>query len=98
MDRLALPEVLKQLRRDLLEAQREGEGQSLRFLTDDVEVELQVVATEDGSVKGGVKFWVVNAEAGGGSSQASTQKLKLKLKPVDEQGNPLRVSDQDWRR
>ena len=58
MERTPLSQVLIQLRKDLLEAQKEGEGKDLRFLVQDAEVELQVVATTDTKGGAGVRFWV----------------------------------------
>jgi hypothetical protein len=93
MDGLELADVLAQLRANLAQAQQEGAGQDLRFALDDIEVELQVAVTKEGTGKAGVKFWVINAEAGGKLSDVTTQKIKLKMKAVDKDGHPLAIAD-----
>ena len=84
MDKIELPTMLGRLREDLLKTQTEGKGSDLQFRIEDIEIELQIVATEGGSGGGGVKFWVLNADAKINASEVKTQKLKLKLKPIDQ--------------
>ena len=79
MENIELSEMLGQLREDLLKARAKSEGSDLKFQIEDIEIELQIVATKGGKGGGGVKFWVYNAEAEANASQAKTQKLKLKL-------------------
>jgi hypothetical protein len=84
---IPLPKMLAQLRSDLLEARAEGEGtEDLRFLVDDIEIELQMATTQDEESGMGIKFWVLNAEAKGKSAAAATQKLKLRLKAQGREG------------
>ena len=97
MDKIALSEMLGQLRQDLLQAQGEGVGSELKFRIEDIEIELQIVATKAVGGDVGVKFWVYNADAKVNASEAKTQKLKLKLKPVSADGTPLDVGDKDAR-
>ena len=93
MDGLELADVLAQLRVNLAQAQQDGVGQDLRFALDDVEVELQLAVTKEEEGKAGVKFWVINAEAGGKLSDVTTQKIKLKMKVVDKDGRPVAIAD-----
>lgn len=83
MENIPLSEMLGQLREELLTARAKSEGSDLKFQIEDIEIELQIVTTKGGKGGGGVKFWVYNAEAEINASQAKTQKLKLKLKPVN---------------
>lgn len=100
-NKIPLPNLLSQLRQDLSQAQADGEGSDLRFQIEDIEIELQLVATQKAEGGGGIKFWVINADAKIEGSQALTQKLKLKLKPVkvetDGKPNdgPMLISDTD---
>ncbi len=80
MDGPELSDVIAKLRASLIEAQRAGQGQALRFLIEDIEVELQFAVTKEGTGSAGVKFWVIEAKADGKYSNAVTQKIKMKLK------------------
>jgi hypothetical protein len=91
MERTPLSQVLIQLRKDLLEAQKEGEGKDLRFIVQDAEVELQVVATTEAEVGGGVRVWVLSAEGGGKAGETVTQTLRLKLRPVGDDDQPSKI-------
>ena len=93
MDKIPLSEMLAQLRKDLLQTQEEGKGSDLKFLIEDIEIELQVVTTKEAGGGGGVKFWVYDANAKVNASEAKTQKLKLKLKVVGADGkSPLPIA------
>ena len=87
---IPLADVIRELRRELLTAMKAGEGESLRFEVQDLEVEMQVAVTKSGEVSGGggVKFWVLNADSSvSGKYQSSRiQKLKLKLRPKTDDG------------
>ena len=93
MDKIPLSEMLAELRKELLEAKLEGQGSDLKFLIEDIEIELQIATTKEAGVDGGVKFWVYNAEAKVDISEARTQKLKLKLKPKTPTGTFEIASD-----
>ena len=93
MDKIPLSEMLAELRKELLEAKLEGQGSDLKFLIEDIEIELQIATTKEAGIDGGVKFWVYNAEAEVNASQAQTQKLKLKLKPKTPTGTLEVASD-----
>jgi hypothetical protein len=89
MDGLELSAVIAKLRASLSEAQNEGEGHDLRFLIDDITVELNVAVEDKAGVGGGVKFYVLSAKADASQTQTVTQKITLKLKPVNKAGNPF---------
>jgi hypothetical protein len=84
--RIPLAKMLAELRTELLAAQQEGEGKDLRFLVDDIEIELQIATTQEDTGGVGIKFWVINADARLKYAEVSTQKVKLTLK-----------TDKDWR-
>jgi hypothetical protein len=84
---IPLAKMLAQLRAELLDAQKEGEGKDLHFLVEDIEVELQIATTQEDSGGAGIKFWVINADAKLKDAEVRTQKVKLKLAAVDKDGN-----------
>jgi len=93
MEGIELASMLKGLREELWKSQQEGEGKGIKFQVEDVELELQVVVSKKAGAGGSVKFWVYNAEASGELSNQVTQKIKLRLKPKDADGNTLDVTD-----
>ena len=80
--KVELSEIISKLRADLYEAGEKDKEHPLRLLVEEAEVELQVAVTKEAGLKGGVKFWVYSTEADGKISSASTQRIKLKLRPT----------------
>lgn len=96
-EKIALSETIVQLRRELLDAQRQGEREDLKFRIEEIEVELQVTATKEKAGTGSVKFWVVDAELQGKLAHGAVQTLRLKLKPIAGSSGDLEISDKDRR-
>ena len=90
---VTVAEAIKQLRTQLAEAQREGAGKDLRFLTKSVEVELTMVFKTE--VEGGVsvKAWFLDVSGKGKSADETAHKVKLVLEPIGPDGEPTKVSD-----
>lgn len=80
---IRLAEMIKTLRSELQEAQDSVAGESIRFVAEKVELELQVALSQTGKGGGGIKFWVVSADGGYETSTTSTHTFKLTLTPVD---------------
>jgi hypothetical protein len=97
MDKFPLSDVVVELRRELLEAQRKAAEAQLRFKVEDIELELQVGTAAAGEAGGGVKFWVYEAQAKGSVSRETLHTLRLKLKPLPEGSEDLLIGDQDRR-
>lgn len=91
MSKIRLSEMIRDLRLELMEAKEVGEGKALQFLVEDVEIELEVLASKKGGAGGAVDFWVYTAELAGELTKTSKQKLKLRLKPLTEDGD-LKIS------
>jgi hypothetical protein len=94
---LELSKVLAELRGKLIKAQSAGEESDLRFLIDDIELELQVAVTAEANAKVGFKVLAFGADAQAKGSGATTQNLHLKLKIVDNDGKQVLISDKDTR-
>ncbi|WP_405467198.1 trypco2 family protein [Streptomyces canus] len=76
---LQLHQMISALRTELETAQQESAEEQLRFGVSGVELEATVQVTVEGGVKGGVRFWVIEATGGIDRSKASTQRIKLNL-------------------
>lgn len=75
---IELSQMIIGLRKELARAQDEGEGESIQFLVNETELELQVKMAHKGEA--GIKFYVISA--GGGGSTEQSQKIRIKLQPV----------------
>ena len=91
MNNIRLNEMIQNLRSELMQAKDAGQGEELQFLVEDVEIEVEVLASKKAGGGGKVDFWIYTAELAGELTQASKQKLKLRLKPLTEEGD-LKVS------
>lgn len=93
MKKIDFVETIDALRSELSAAAERAQGQDIQFPIGSVQLELQVGVTWETEAKGGVKFWVLELEAGGSHSNESVQKVILNLEsPVDSDGNPIKVS------
>jgi hypothetical protein len=92
---VTIAEAIKQLRAQLAEAQREGSGKDLRFLTKSVEVELAIVFKT--GVEGGasVKAWFLDISGKANKADETTHRVKLILEPIGPGGKPTQVGDPD---
>ncbi|MCA1696088.1 MAG: hypothetical protein LC749_15935 [Actinobacteria bacterium] len=76
-----LAELIGQLRVELTEAMRAGEGADLRFELGPVELELTVAVEKEAKPGAKVRFWVVELGAEVRAASSSTQRIKLTLDP-----------------
>jgi hypothetical protein len=78
---VALADVVANLRAELVEAMRAGDGEELRFELGPVEVELTVAVDREAKPGAKVKFWVLELGADTKIGSLSTQRIKLTLDP-----------------
>jgi hypothetical protein len=90
--RVPIAEFVALLRAELKEAQATRDP-GLQFAVGTVQVEFTVVTGREGGPEGRVRFWVVEAGGSAKWSQSETQKVLLSLTPVDENGDPIFISD-----
>jgi hypothetical protein len=93
MNYIPLAKAIQDLRSELSQAMREGEGESLRFRPESIELELGIEATCEAGGEVKAKFWVVEAGVEGKGSRSTTHKLTLKLHPVDSRGEDVLIRD-----
>lgn len=91
---LGLADAIRSLRQEILQAQADATT-GLRFPVESITVELQVVATREGSGKAGFKVPVVNLEVGaeGKLTKETTHSVTVVFGgPVDAAGAPIPVA------
>jgi Trypsin-co-occurring domain 2 len=93
MSKIALAEMVEELRSELRAAVAQGEGQELRFEVQEITLELKVELTKEGGAEGKVKFWVfTEASAYGNVAASNVQTVTLKLVPKGASGDVLLLS------
>jgi hypothetical protein len=92
-EKIALSEMLEQLRHELTLAKAEGEDATIRFGVEEVTLEAKVTVTKEAGAEAKAKFWVFTEAGVSGKVGAShVQTITLKLRPVDENGDFLELS------
>src|SRR5215472_15462816 len=90
----SLAETIVAVRRELTSAQKAGQGQPVQFRTGPVELEFEVAVTRTGGGQAGVQLWVLTLGGKAELGQATTQRIKVTLQPVDpETGEDARIAD-----
>ncbi len=91
MESIGLAEYIERVKQDLLDEQFVKGGETPLFAVDEIEIELSVVATKEGSGSGKIGFKLgvpltgeFSAEGGGGGKygQEDTQTIRVKLQPL----------------
>jgi hypothetical protein len=91
---IPLAALIRELRRELIEAIAEGAGSELQFSLGPVELELEIEVTREAGGGGGVRFWVLSAEGSAKAGSTRTQNIHLVLNPpaggisIGEHGKP----------
>lgn len=89
-----LSDAIKAVRNGLAAAQRDGAGSPIRFTVKDVVLDLGIELRSTASAGGGVKAFVVSADAKGERSRAATHRMTVTLSVApDEEGGDLEIGD-----
>lgn len=91
-DKLELPNVLLALRKELQEAQDKAADENLKFSLEEIELEIQVIASTEETAKHKVKLWVYEAGAEGTVGKETVHKVKLKMKPQNADGSDVNIA------
>jgi len=83
MRTIRLASALAMLRRELAQAQDEGEGHQFRFEITEAEVEFLIEIDAEGATEAGGSIGVVALKVGGKVSRADSNRLTLKLNIKD---------------
>ncbi|NEP77336.1 MAG: hypothetical protein F6K17_02060 [Okeania sp. SIO3C4] len=84
---IGLAELIQQVKQELLTQAPDSETDIPIFAVDSVELELQVTVKKEG--KAGIKIYVL--EMGGGGSRDDVQKVKVKLSPLLNKEQLLKI-------
>jgi hypothetical protein len=92
-----LSDAIGVVREQLIAAQAAGRrtvaGQVLTFAVGKVSIEFSGEVKKTGGGSGGVKFWVVTAEAKAERSSAAFHKVTVELIPLTRDGESFKVAD-----
>lgn len=91
---IELADFLSSLRTEITRARLESEGKDVLFSVESIDLELEVVAEAKAKVGGGVRFWVVSAEAGGEAAAKNTQKVRISLGVQGPDGQKVLTRDE----
>ena len=91
---IPLAEAIRALRRELVEAVREGEDEELRFALGDIDLELQVEVSKEAGGEAGIAFWLVTIGGKASRTSGTTHTIRLSLSPVSATGEDLIVRSQ----
>ncbi|MGH3465657.1 MAG: trypco2 family protein [Kribbellaceae bacterium] len=95
---LTLGDAIDQLRRELSEAVRRGQGQEVQFELGAVTMEFEVALSTSVEGNAGARFWVVSVGGSAARSGTNTHRLAVELTPVvGGQANP-RISRRELAR
>lgn len=80
---IELADAIEAVRQELLDATARGAGQQIRFEVGEVTLDFSVELRRDAKAKGGVKAWVLSADAEAGISHHRVHKVSVTLHPKD---------------
>ena len=97
MSLIRLSDAIDNLRKELKLAQDKSRNQDLQFDVKVIEIELDVVAENEGSGSGKINWWILGGGVEAKFKDSSRHKLKLSLQAIQvgkgrAQGTALRVS------
>jgi hypothetical protein len=79
LDGTELSEAIKAVRAGLVTAQQDGDGSPVRFTVKDVTLDLGIELRHEASAGGGIKAFVVSADARGGRARSVTHRMTVTL-------------------
>jgi Trypsin-co-occurring domain 2 len=93
---IELARAVRVIRDELVAAAAAADGERLRFEVGDIQMEFTVELRQDARVRGGVKAWVLSAEADAARTSGRTHKVTFTLKPKNARtGGGWNVGNED---
>ena len=94
---MPLADLIEAVRHELQAAADRAATEPLSFEVEDVELQVDVVASGSREAEGGIKLWVVNLGGKGTTSYSNTQTVTLRLSASGPDGTRWRVTDDQGR-
>ena len=93
-EEIELSAAVRAVREQLVLAAAEGAGSAVRFEVGPIQMEFAVEIRREAGARGGVKAWVLTAEAEAKASRGSTHRVSFTLTPKDAAtGGDLEIGD-----
>lgn len=91
---IELSTAVRAIREQLVRAALDGAGAPIRFEVGPIQMDFAVELRREAGAKGGVKAWVLSAEAEASASRATTHRVSFTLTPKDAAtGGPVEVGE-----
>lgn len=91
---IELAAAVRAVRRELARAAADGADEAVRFEVGPIEMEFTVELTRESGAKGGVKAWVVSADAESRAGRSTTHRISFTLHPrTAATGAPVEIGD-----
>ena len=91
---IELAAAVRAVRAQLVQAARDGANDPVRFEVGPIQMDFAVELRREAGASGGVKAWVLSAEAEAKASRATTHRVSFTLTPKDVvRGGPVEVGD-----
>ncbi|MFC1404473.1 MULTISPECIES: trypco2 family protein [Streptacidiphilus] len=93
---IELSTAVRAIREQLVRAALDGAGAPIRFEVGPIQMDFAVELRREAGARGGVKAWVLSAEAEAKASRATTHRVSFTLTPKDAvSGAPIEVGNQE---
>ena len=91
---IELSAAVRAVREQLVRAALDGAGAPIRFEVGPIQMEFAVELRREAGASGGVRAWVLSADAEARASRATTHRVSFTLTPKDAvSGSPVEVGD-----
>ena len=92
-EKIELSAAVRAIREELTQAAADGAGEAVRFEVGPIEMEFTVELTREASAKGGVRAWVMTAEAEAKAARGTTHRVTFTLTPKDATGGSIDIGN-----
>lgn len=90
---VALCDLIAEVRAEITRSQKAGLGSDQKFSLKEVELEVSFTASHEDKIGGGIKLAFVNVGGEDKAGSSHTNKIRLKLSPLEGETIPLTGAD-----